>query len=255
MLNTGWTDSAQTIYRQSLPGLAFGAAAGWQSGMVDTNTFFADYCGQMYPAAVAAEVAPALEELSKVEEMFEGILNNTTQHGFWRDPLAPAVLARLEKQSAQLRQARLLAESAQERLQRAVRLAPDDPTLNSLLLAARLFDYLGMKCLYAVEWAGYFRQLKENPDQKLVTLYIGIQINAQDHGMLADLLDAVTGLREPYRRAWLEESTPYRLGAALARWDAEADYWLATGERVRQLLREHKKDEPFPSIDVLRAKR
>jgi hypothetical protein len=255
ILNTGWTDSAQTIYRQSLPGLAFGAAAGWQSGVVDTNTFFADYCAQMYPAPVAAEVAPALEELSVVEEMFEHILQNTTQHAFWRDPLAPAALARLESQQAELRKARLLAESAQERLQRAAQSAPDDPTLNSLLLAARLFDYLGMKCLYVVEWAGYFQQLKDNPDQKLVTLYIGIQINAQDHGMLADLLDAITGLREPYRRAWLEESTPYRLGAALAHWDAEADYWLGTWERVRQLLHDRKKDEPFPSIDVLREKK
>ena len=254
ILNTGWTDSAQTIYRQSLPGLAFGAAAGWQSGMLDTNTFFADYCAQMYPAPVAAEVAPALEELSVVEEMFERVLQNATLHGFWRDPLIPSVLTRLEAQQAELRRARLLAESAQERLRRAVQLAPDDPTLNSLLLAARLFDYLGMKCLYVIEWAGYFRQLKDNPDPKLVTLYVGTQMNAQDHGMLADLLDAITGLRELYRQAWLEESTPYRLGAAMARWDAESAYWLTTWERVRQLLSERKQDEPFPSIDVLRAK-
>jgi hexosaminidase len=255
ILTTGWTDSAQTIYRQSLPGLVFAAAAGWQAGPVETNCFFADYCAQMYPAAVAAEVAPALEELSTVEQMFEDILKNTTQHVFWRDPLEPAHLARLEARQADLRAARLLAETAQERLQRARRLAPNDPTLNSLLLAARLFDYLGMKSLYAVEWAGYFRQLKENPDPKLVTLYIGIQINAQDHGMIADLMDTISGLREPYREAWLAESTPYRLGTALARWDAETEFWRATWGRVNELLRSRKKDEPFPSIDFLRLKR
>jgi hypothetical protein len=105
-----------------------------------------------------------------------------------------------------------------------------------------------------VEWDGYFRQLQKNPDQQLVTLYIGIQINAQDHGMLADLTDAITGLREPYRQAWLEESTPYRLGTALARWDAESRFWLDTWGRVNQLLHSHKKDEPFPSIEVLRGK-
>ena len=44
------------------------------------------------------------------------------------------------------------------------------------------------------------------------------------------------------------------LGAAMARWDAESAYWLTTWERVRQLLSERKQDEPFPSIDVLRAK-
>jgi len=255
ILNTGWTDSAQTLYRQSLPGLALGAAAGWQSEAVDTNTFFADYAAQMYPAAVAAEVAPALEELSTVEEMFESILQESTQHGIWQDPLDPAHLARLEKNQPRLRQARLMAESALEHLLRAERTAPEEPTLNSLVVAARLFDYLGMKSLYAVEWSGYFRELKKNPDPELVSLYIDNQMNAQDHGMLADLTDAASGLREQYREAWLEESTPYRLGTALARWDAETQYWLSTWRNLKEFLRARGKDEPFPSIAVLRPKR
>jgi hypothetical protein len=255
VLNTGWTDSAQTLYRLSLPGLAFGAAAGWQANPVDANHFFADYTAQTYAAAVAAEVAPALEELSSAEEMFEDILQEGTQHGLWADPLEPSHLARLEKHQAQCRQTRLLCESAQERLFRALRLAPEEPTLETFLLAARLFDYLGMKSLYAIEWAGYFRDLKANPDSKLEELYIGNQMNGQDHGMLADLVDTVSGLREPYRLAWLAESTPYRLGSALGRWDAEAGFWRLTWARVDQLLRTRGKDEPFPSIDVLRKTR
>jgi hypothetical protein len=254
VLNTGWTDCAQTLYRISLPGLAFGAAAGWQAGPVDTNAFFADYTALAYPAAVAAEIAPALEELSTVEEKFESIMANTTWHGFWHDPLQPAYLARLEKRRGELHQARLLAEDAEEHVLRAQQAAPEDPTLASLLVSAELFDYLGMKTLYAVEWAGYFRELKDHPDPKLVTLYAGIQMNAQDHGMVADLLDKFSGLRAPYRQAWLEESTPYRLGTAMARWDAEEQYWIGLWRRLNELLRTRGKDEPFPSIDVLRAK-
>src|ERR1039458_2256602 len=97
IMTTGWTDSAQTIYRQSLPGLALAAAAGWQTEPVDGNTFFADYAAQMYPAAVAAEVAPALEELATVEERLENILQTTTQHAFWSDPLEPGRLDQVEK--------------------------------------------------------------------------------------------------------------------------------------------------------------
>ncbi len=256
VMTTGWTDCAQTIYRQSLPGLALAAAAGWQSEPVDGHTFFADYAAQVYPAAVAAEVAPALEELSTVEERVEKILQSTTQHAFWSDPLEPGRLARVERYQAELRQVRLLAESAQERLGRARRLAPNDPTLNSLVLATRLFDYVCMKNLYAVEWGAYFRELKTNPDPKLVTLYIGIQMNAQDHGMLADLRDAITGLKESYRAAWLEECTPYRLPSALMRFDAEWFYWRDVQQGlVDQVLHGWSKGEPFPAIAVIRPKR
>jgi len=256
VLVTGWTDSAQTIYRQSLPGLALGAAAGWQSEPVHSGTFFGDYAAHMYPAAVAAEVAPALEELSAAEEMFERLLQNSTQHAFWGDPLEPGRLARLEQNQAELRKARLIAESAQERLGRARRQAPGDSTLNSLMLAARLFDYLGMKCLYAVEWAGWFRELKANPDPDLVTLYIGIQMEAQDHGMLADLREAISGLKDSYREAWLEEATPYRLPSALMRFDSEWFYWQAVQQGVAdRVLNGWHKGEPLPAIGVIRPAR
>jgi hypothetical protein len=254
LINTGWTDCGQTLYRQSLPGIAFGAIAGWQSEPVNTNTFFQNYTAITCPPAEAPEVAAALEQLTEAEEMFETILNDPTQHGFWKNPLEPSFLARMEKRQDDCRKARLLAESAVEHIATARRAAPDDPTLNSLMMAARLFDYLGMKCLYVVEWNDYFRQLQKKPDETLMHLYMGVQMVQQGNGMLADLTDAITSLREPYREAWLDESTPYRLDAALVRWDAESRFWRDTWSRVNHLLGSRKKDEPFPSIDVLRAK-
>ena len=255
VLNTGWTDSAQTIYRLSRAGLALGAVAGWQAASVDSGTYFADYSRLVYPAPVAAEVAPALEELSSAEEIFQKVLGGPTIHRFWADPLDPARLPQLEAGQEDLRKARLLAESAQEHIARALRMKGDPGTLNSLLLAARMFDYLGMKNLYAVEWAGYFRRLREDSKPDLVSLYISHQIAAQNHGMLGDLMDTVTALKERYREAWLEESTAYRLGSALARWDAETEYWRAMQVRAAQIVRERKKDEPFPPLDALRPKR
>jgi hypothetical protein len=255
VLNTGWTDSAQTIYRMSWPGLAFGAVAAWQSAPVAGETFFDEYTRQMYPAAVAAEVEPALEELSNAQQILSTVLGGSTIHHFWDDPLDTARLPRLEKHQEQLRRARLLAESAQEHLQNATRKNGDPVTLKSLLLAARMLDYLGMKNLYAVEWARYFRELKADPKPELVSLYINEQIAAQDHGMLADLMDTVTALQQHYRDAWLEESTTYRLGTALARWDAECEYWRAMQAQVPSILRDRKKGEPFPSIEALRPKR
>jgi len=248
ILNTGWTDSAQTIYRMSLPGLAMGAVAGWQSEPLDGAAFFDQYARLVYPDAVARELAPALEELSAAEEILEKVLGGPTMLRFWADPLEAGRLERMKGQRDDLRKARLLAESADERLQRALGNEGDPATLKCLLLAARMFDYLGMKNLYAIEWDGYFQELKQNPNPDLASLYLNNQISAVDHGMLSDLLDSVTGLRERYRQAWLEESTPYRLGSALARWDAEAEYWRAMQTRASQLRRG---GQP-PTLDSLR---
>ena len=254
ILNTTWTDSRQTIYRLVYPGIAFGAAASWQPEQVNTNSFFRDYCAVMYPAAAAAELAPALEELSTVEEIFENVLHNDTQSAFWADPLAPGQLKKLQAGEGEVRRARLLAESAQARVQRAMQIS-SDPTLKSLVLAARLFDYLGMKSLYALEWADYFRQLKENPKKELVQLYIGNQMNSTTYGMLTDLREMISELREEYREAWLEEATPFRLQSALYRWDAEWDYWTAVQRLLtQQVFQGWKEGEPFPPLESIRPK-
>jgi hypothetical protein len=253
IINTTWTDSRQTIYRLVYPGIAFGAAASWQAAPVNTNTFFREYCGVMHPA-VAADLAPALEELSTAQEIFQTVLGNTTQSAFWSDPLAPGQLKKMQAGEAKLRRARLLAESAQERLQRAVRKS-SDPNLKSFLLSAKLFDYLGMKCLYAVEWADYFKQLKENPKKELITLYLGNQMNSTTYGMLTDLREMISELREQYREAWLDEATPFRLQSALYRWDAEWDYWTAVQKLlVSQVFQGWKEGEPFPALEKIRPK-
>jgi len=254
MLNTTWTDSRQTIYRQVYPGIAFGGVAAWQPSAVDTNTFFKDYCTLTYAREVAGDVAIALEELSTVEEIFEQTLGNTTQAAFWVDPLAPGQVKKLQAGEPKLRRARLLAESAQERLQRAVRSSPE-PTLKSFLLAARLFDYLGMKCLYVIEFDDYFKQLKQNPNKELVQLYIGNQMNSTTYGMLTDLREMISELREQYREAWLDEATPFRLQSALYRWDAEWNYWTTVQKLlVENVLHSWKEGQPFPALEVIHPK-
>ena len=51
------------------------------------------------------------------------------------------------------------------------------------------------------------------------------QTTYPDHSRLFDLMDAITGLRSTYRREWLAEYTPYRMGTALGRWDDEYQSW------------------------------
>ncbi len=255
ILNTGWTDCGQTIYRMSQPGMALGAAAAWQTTPVDEETFFPRYAAVIYPPEVASEVAPALDELSLAEGILMKALDGPTMHRFWADPLDPARLKRNEEHQGELHKARELANSAEVRLRRALQLKGDPASLGSLLLGARMFDYLAMKNLYAVEWAGYFRLLGEKPAEDLVSVYVHIQMSTQNHSMLADLMDAVTGLRESYREAWLAESTTYRLGTAVGRWDAEYQNWREMQTRINEMLDTRKPDDPLPPLDSLRPRR
>lgn len=74
--------------------------------------------------------------------------------------------------------------------------------------------------------------------------------------MLADLREAISGLKEPYREDWLEETTSYRLPSALMRFDAEWFYWRDLQQGVvGHILHGWSKGEPFPSIAVIRSKR
>ncbi len=254
VINTTWTDSRQTIYRLQLPGIAFGAAASWQAERVNTNTFFAVYCSNTYPPSVAGEVAPALEQLSTVEEIFEKVLATTSQSAFWADPLAPGQLKKIKAGERELRRARLLAEAAQKHLQRAMA-ASNDPTLHSYLVSAHMCDYLGMKCLYALEWSDYFQQLKENPTKELVSLYIGNQMNSTTYGMIGDLQEFISETRGQYRDAWLDEATPFRLQSALYRWDNEWQYWNSVRRLViEKVLHSWKPGEPFPPLETIHPK-
>jgi len=125
----------------------------------------------------------------------------------------------------------------------------------ALCWRARLFDCLGMKCLYSAEWADYFRQLQTNPDSKLEGLYISTQMNSRTTACWPICQKTISGLKEPYRQAWLEESTPTACPApdALRRRVA-----LLAGRPAGpdgQGLHGRSKSEPFPPITVIRPGR
>ncbi len=67
VINSIWADDGQILLRMSLPGMAYGAAAAWQSTLIDRPHFFSNYARIMYPAGISRDVATALEKLSQSE--------------------------------------------------------------------------------------------------------------------------------------------------------------------------------------------
>lgn len=251
IINTVWTDDAQILIRMSWPAIAYGAVSAWHSAAVDHATFFRDYAGIMYPRAVALEASGALANLSRAETHLQNVLGQSTQLEMWDDPFAASWLKRAAERREDLRQTRLLAEEAQEQLGRALKKGGDPKTLESLLLGSRMLDYAGQRFLYAVEMSERWLELGSLPSGEQMWYEWESEVGYQSHGRLADLMDAIAELKEMYRTQWLAEYTPYRLAAALGRWDAEYEFWRHLQQRFQNFSGSHRKEEPLPSFDSL----
>jgi hypothetical protein len=62
-------------------------------------------------------------------------------------------------------------------------------------------------------------------------------------------MDRITDLKPAYRSEWLEEYAPYRLGAALGRWDAEYQYWRGIHEKLREFNDSTHAGDSLPPLD------
>jgi hexosaminidase len=252
VIHTAWTDDAQSIYREVLPAFAYGGAAAWQQQRVNRETFFADYCRLVYPAGIAADVASGIRAMSESQDLLSEALGSETMLRMWDDPLTTSHLKRYREQREKLHQSRILAEEAQTHFIGA--LVHDDATgtLASLLLGARMLGYACMRDLYAIEIEDWHKRLGARPSSADANFHLGTQVAARNHSRLTDLMDESTTLREAYREAWLKEYTPWRLGSALGRWDAEYEYWRRLQARIWEALDEFKEGGEFPSLESLR---
>jgi len=249
LINTVWSDDAQLLIRQSWPAMAYGAAAPWQSAPMDRARFFSDYARLLYPPAAAGDVAAALEALEQAEVSLQKVIGNESMVEMWKDPFEPATLKRSAERREDLRQARLSAEDAQEHLLRALASGAEPTTINSLFIGGRLLDYAGMKFQYPVEAGERWRDLGPTPTGDQLWTLFESEVTSQNHGRIEDLMDTIAELRDPYRDAWLQEYTPFRLNTALGRWNAEFGYWRGLQARIRTFLEKYHRGEPLPSFE------
>jgi hexosaminidase len=252
VINSLWTDDGQVLLRMSLPGIAYGAAAAWQSTPIERPHFFSDYARLMYPASISPDVATALEKLSHSETELQKVLGEPTQVNLWEDPFFPTYLKGLTQNQEHLRQTRLLAEEAETHLYHALALGADPATLNSLLIGARLLDYAGQKFQTPPELIELWKRIgTKRPDADKWWNEWESQVVYQDHSRIVDLMDAITELRPLYRAEWLDEYSPYRLASALGRWDAEYEYWRKLQQRLQQFSDGSHEGDVLPPLEKL----
>ena len=252
LMNTLWTDDAQNLMRTAWPGLAYGAGAAWQSAAMDHQAFFSDYASLMYAPSVAPEVTAALKDLAESELDLQKVLGDETMLAMWTDPYSLPTLKRTTEHLADLREARLKAEDAEEHLDEALSRGGDPLTLESLWFGSQLLDYAGQKFQTASELHAMWKRLgPRRPNDELWWNEWGSQTTYPDHSRLFDLMDAITGLRSTYRREWLAEYTPYRMDTALGRFDAEYQSWRRFQEKLQEFSESSHEGATLPSLQEL----
>jgi hypothetical protein len=250
LINSVWADDAQLLFRMSLPGMAYGAIAPWQSTPMDRASFFSDYARLMYPEAIAPDVASALTDMTIAETDVEKLLGRQSMFGLWEDPFFPTYYNKLAAHREDLHQTRMHAEQAETALFHARSLGVDRETVDSLIIGSELLDYAGEKFQTPLDLGAIWKKFGgKRPDAERWWNEWESQVTHYDHSYITDLMDRITGLEPAYRAEWLEQYTPFRLGAALGRWDAEYQYWRAAHEKLRHFNESTHSGQPLPPLD------
>jgi hypothetical protein len=251
VMNAIWSDDVQMLKRPAWPGIAYGAAAAWQQQPMDRQHFFAAYAAREYPPASAASVASALRNMAASETALQSVLGEETMLALWQSPFSKKALARATAHAADLRQSRLLAEESEEDWLRAVEQGADAASAQSYIVECRLLDYAGLKFQYGVEITQQWKLLGSHPRRERLDNDFDNIVVSQQHGKLPDLMESITELKPQYAEAWLAEYTPYRLAAALGRWDAEYEYWRRLQANLFHLLDDYNPTRGLPAFDNL----
>ncbi|MEO6912150.1 MAG: beta-N-acetylhexosaminidase [Edaphobacter sp.] len=251
LLNTLWTDDNQVLLEMSWPGIAYGAAAAWQQAPMQPETFFADYSRIQYPVELAADFSAALTSLDAAETSLQKAIGTETMNNFWKDPFRESSLQDLKAKRKDLHQSRIHAEEALEHLYAIRAAAPDTPHLDTFIVGAQMIDLAAMKFIYAGEISDAWQTLPEHPTREQLMEVLGQGISNHVHSRVMDLMDGITGTKENYKTAWLQQYTPYRMGTALGRWDAEYEFWRHAQSNFEYLREGFKTGDRLPTLQQL----
>lgn len=249
-LNTSWDDDGEGLFNQTWYGVLFGAAASWQPGESDIDTFQRHF-GRVFHGDATGKVDEAQRKLIAAHALLqEAGLSDATDYLFWVDPWTGDGRDAAEKIRPVSHELRLLAEQALTLVSEARRQKLREvDALDALELGARRVDFIGMKFQLADEvprlYAIACGMFPAKPT------YMNIMDITSMNGRLQDLRDGYSLLRDLYEAAWRKENRPYWLHNVLARYDLATQLWISRADRVEDAWRSAKRLGKLPSPEQL----
>jgi hypothetical protein len=186
----------------------------------------------MYPG-ISGQMSIGFNKMAESEALLAKCLGRHTLIEMWADPFSSYHLGNTKTHIEDYKNARLAAESAQENLYEALNSQTGDTAfIKTLLFSSRLLEYTASRFIWAstiVDRWNWIYDYKAKGKKDHLRFY---DINYSTHGLTVDMMDYCTEIKEEYRKAWLSENMPYRMGTMLGRFDAEYLLWRNMYTRI-----------------------
>jgi hypothetical protein len=246
VLNTTWMDDGESMVNFTWYGLVYGAAHSWQKN-VDDEQFNASWDWTFYRADDHHFVGQ-VKSLSEIHNMLRQAVDSDGVDSLaWHDALSLEGQSFYRRMEPAARQIRLTAEDVIADLLTNSHLARrNGDLLDYTEFAARRFDFLGQKAIYAKYIVDLYAEAQTQVSDRAAVHHILGHITGGG-GLIQDMRDQTTLLREMYRKLWLTENQPYFLGNVLARYDEELGRWEEAANRIGRSRRTYDR-HALPSL-------
>jgi hexosaminidase len=248
IINTNWNDDGESFFDYCWYGIAYGGAAGWEN-VPSRARFDAAYDWAIFRAR-GHHFDHEIQELTRIHALLEHspLHADGADRLMWHRAFSPRGQRIYGEMAPVAHPVRLLAEdviaSVAEHRAGARR---NQELLDPVAFAARRFDFVGEKAIYARLIASLYRQAQA-PGATRAQVYRTLGEINSINGWLEDMRDGVAGLRAQYRRLWLEGNTPYFLDDILVRYDAELLYWQRQTRRFDRISENYAAGDPLPPL-------
>lgn len=243
MMNTTWDDDGESMFEMGWYGIVLGAAASWQSGVVDQKKFDADFDWAFFRnySNEFVKVIRALGSINAVAGI--GVSNDQ----FWRDPFNTTYQNMVRTNAEKIRKMRLQAEEAEETLllnrQKATR---NQSMISSMLFAARRYDHLGRRAQTVEKLSNEYWDAYLNLGDRVKVRRLR-RYSSAIYDQLREMAEELAELKVAYREQWLAENRPYWLESVLARYDNAMLMWLNKSNAVEEALRRYEATSILPN--------
>ncbi|MEW6236332.1 MAG: beta-N-acetylhexosaminidase [Candidatus Omnitrophota bacterium] len=253
ILNTLWIDTCEELHSLNYYGFAYGAAAGWQPQAPDLEAFERGFAWAFHGDATG-DVLKVYHEVLESQVIAESLYSGSSIRLFWLDPFEEEIQKRIVQWEPKLRDMRIHAENALERIYES----RQKPLRNADLLdfieyAALRLDLAGLKLQYGPEMSRIYRAARQSNDRSRIQL-AGIQLGASTKAnkcRVYDFIFLAGNLKSLYRDLWLRGNTPYNLEGTLALWDREIFRGWEMYDKINQAWEEYYKTKALPAPETL----